>query len=182
MTEKAENLENLNKQQIKNFLNKEKAFQEKIEILENKLLSSEKFDYILLQKQNKDFEVQINNLNHAYQNMSIKYEEDSKKNQQMTKTLLEYREKLKQELIAIETLRNDIINAKLKKDKEKIKISKPEKIEMKIKYLRPYSHDINISPETVADLSRINSANLIYNPLINQNNLENDLAENKIGK
>jgi hypothetical protein len=131
LTNKANEMENLNKQKIIENNTKEQEYLGKIEELEQKLLSSEKCDYILLHKQNKKYELELNNLNKKYQGLGIKYEEDTKRFKYLSKDLTSLKEQIIQELNYLEELRNTITNIKLKKEKSPVN---KHKIEMVMKY------------------------------------------------
>jgi len=61
---------------VKKFNEHERIYLEKIRYLESQLLTSEKADIILLEKQNKEYEIQISNLNNKIQKLIQKYSEE----------------------------------------------------------------------------------------------------------
>ena len=63
LREKTEGFEKENYYLKKNFEDKEKIYSEKIKFLENQLQFSSKSDIILLQKQNREYEEHVNDLN-----------------------------------------------------------------------------------------------------------------------
>lgn len=61
---------------LKKFNEHERIYLEKIRYLESQLLTSEKADIILLEKQNKEYEIQISNLNNKIQKLIQKHSEE----------------------------------------------------------------------------------------------------------
>jgi hypothetical protein len=164
LTEKADGLENLNKELMRNHITKEHEYLGRIESLEGKLLGSDKYDYILLQKHNREYEMELNNLNKTYQNLAIKYEDDSKRFGALTKELLVLKDELINELTALEDIRNNIMNKGLKKDKP----ARGHKLEMVMRYNQPEDSDISLNRLESADIVLINnkrSHNINNSPL-----------------
>ncbi len=64
---------------IKNFNDQEKTYQEKIKFLETQLYTSDKSDVILLEKQNKEYQLQITNLTNKISMLTQKNTEEKEK-------------------------------------------------------------------------------------------------------
>jgi hypothetical protein len=124
-------MESLNKEIRKEQSTKEQEYLNKIEILENKLLGSDQCDIVLLQKHNKELEIQLNNLNKMYQNITIKYEDDIKRTNILSKELVGIKEDLINELAELDELRQNIMSNKFKQDKLTVKNGQ---IEMVMRY------------------------------------------------
>jgi len=76
LNKKVNNLENEKATMIKHFNEQEKTHLEKIHFLESQLLTSDKADIILLEKQNKEYEIQISNLTNKIHTMNQKHNEE----------------------------------------------------------------------------------------------------------
>jgi chromosome segregation ATPase len=130
LKERVENFELDNKNLVKTLNEKEIDYIEKIKSLEKQLLSSDKSDIIVLQKQNKDYETQIANLNKAIQNLTGKHRDESVKFKSMIGELMMLKDQLEQELKAMESLKREISE----KQAKKIPYQFNNKVEMVMKY------------------------------------------------
>lgn len=148
LREKVENYEIENKNLLKTHQEKEIEFLDKIKILETQLLSSDKSDILVLQKQNRDYENMIMTLNKTIQTLTSKHLDENMKFRSMIGDLMILKDQLHSEINAMEGLRKEItekhgkkiINAKNnfnnkieKSEKSEINTS-VEKIELKLKY------------------------------------------------
>jgi hypothetical protein len=130
LKEKVEKYEEENKNLYNQFIDKENIYIDKIKTLERKMLTSEKADAIFLQKQNKEYELTINNLNRNIRKISSENESESIRFKSMIGELMMLKDQLAEEISAMELL-NGQINA-VNATKPQAKSNK--KVELVVKY------------------------------------------------
>jgi len=126
---KVETYEKENKNLIKLQSDKEVQYVEKIKNLEKSLLNSDKADIVLIQKQNKEYELQITNLNNTFTILGIKQNEESAKFKSMIGELMILKDDLQEELDQLENLKKTIIDKK--------SVNENKKLELVLKYNQP---------------------------------------------
>lgn len=94
----------------KHFEEREKIYIEKIKLLENQLQNSSKNDVILLQKQNKENEEQVNVLNKSIQQMNKSHDSEKEKFNSVVTEIMTLKSKLAEDINAVETLTNELMN------------------------------------------------------------------------
>jgi predicted RNase H-like nuclease (RuvC/YqgF family) len=98
LKEKVEKYEEENKNLYNQFIDKENIYIDKIKTLERKMLTSEKADAIFLQKQNKEYELTINNLNRNIRKISSENESESIRFKSMIGELMMLKDQLAEEI------------------------------------------------------------------------------------
>jgi hypothetical protein len=136
LREKVENYEIENKNLFRSHQEKEIDYLDKIKNLEKQLLSSDKSDILVLQKQNKDYETQIKTLNKTIQTLTGKHQDENLRFKSMIGDLMMVKDQLESEIKAMEALRKEISEKKTKKNVESNtkQYEKVEKVELKLKY------------------------------------------------
>ena len=93
--------ESENKKLYESFNQREEEYIEKIKLLENKLLTSDKKDYAQLVKEKKERENQIFILKNQIQNSSLKYAEESNQYKLLVGEMIQKIEEIDTEIILI---------------------------------------------------------------------------------
>lgn len=114
LKEKVEAYENENKNILKQYQEKENQYLEKIKVLEKQLLISDKVDIVMIQKQNKEYEMQIANLNKTVISLESKHLEENNKFKSMIGEIMILKDQLNEELSALDSLKKEILERKSK--------------------------------------------------------------------
>jgi len=115
---------------------KEGEYLEKIRLLENKLLNSDKKDYPQLQIEKKERENQVFILKNQIQNLSQKYSEESKQYKSLVGEMIKTIEDINTEIILIRYTKDQLMEYK-QNDIPKNVQKNDNKIELVMKYSKP---------------------------------------------
>jgi len=135
LKEKLDNNEKENVILKKNIDTKEIAYKDRIKTLENKILTTDKHDIVLLQNQNKEYENQITSLNNQMKNLSTKFENEKYRSNHIIGELLLVRDQLIHEINSIDLVKIELLKNKQPKVKEKQ--SEGQKVEFLLKFVEP---------------------------------------------
>jgi len=115
---------------------KEKKYKEKIKALETQLLSTDKYDIVILQNQNKGYENQINNLNNQVKNLAEKHETERNRFNNLVGELLLVKDQLIHEINSLDLIKIELMKHR-QAPKEKEKERNSQKVEFLLKFVEP---------------------------------------------
>ena len=98
---------------------KEKIYKDKIKSLENQLLTTDKYDIVILQNQNKTYENQINNLNNQIKNVCEKHDIERNRFNNLVGELLLLKDQLIHEINSIDLVKIELMKQKNPNNKER---------------------------------------------------------------
>ena len=179
LREKTEGFEKENYYLKKNFEDKEKIYSEKIKFLENQLQFSSKSDIILLQKQNREYEEHVNDLNKRIQLMNKNNEIEKEKFNSVVTEIMTLKSKLAEDIQAVEILTKELANEQYIFNKFREAVEKrgkkndKDKIEIVLKYDKSKDND---KGSMVIDDG--NSSHVYYNKSISMNNSNQNIQNN----
>ncbi len=160
LKEKLEQEEKENFNLKKHQEDKEKIYKEKIKSIENQLLTSDKYDIVILQNQNKTYENQITNLNNQIKNLSEKHEDERSRFNNLVGELLLLKDQLIHEINSLDLLKIELIkqkNPQIIKDKCKLLnklANQGQKVEFLLKFVEVFLYLIDFS--LISHLVKVN--------------------------